>query len=83
MSIPRRNNTLFDIHGERVWDNLIDGAVIVLFCFALLAVYGWVGAMDAAAAAEDRLTHCLNGGTFQVNTNDALKCQGVLYEKGN
>lgn len=64
-------------------DLLMGGVSITLMLLAVLTLYGWVGAMDAAAAAEDRLAHCLNGGTFQVNTNDALKCQGVLYEKGN
>lgn len=38
---------------------------------------------DKLFVAERNLAACLNGSTFKVNKNDALKCGYVIYEKGN
>ena len=89
--LPRKQELMRpDLARQQFWSSFWAGAQIVFGLLLLLAVYGWMGAADAAAAAEDAqhkaervVAHCLNGGTFSVNDRDAIKCGTPLYEKGN
>ena len=55
----------------------------IIYCITLGILGGlFFAAEKNVSLLEGKLTHCMNEGTFR-NGNDALKCQGVIYEKGN
>lgn len=71
---------------QRFIDVCLDAALVITFLCALLSIYAWMQARDEQDRVEKKLAHCMNAGTFRVdteNTTDAIKCGVTLYQKGN